>query len=122
MSTSSRIAERSSGRAGTDRRVALALLLVRHGAELVVVGGTARWLRGGPQAPRDLDLAVAEADLPALVDALAHLGVEVSAERLRRSGVVALRTAWGPVDVFVGAVPPAVPLTVDGCTLAVARD
>lgn len=86
------------------RPALLASELLRCGARVVVVGGTARWLLGDGTAPRDLDVAVEEADVPALVAALAAIGVAVSAASLCRARQVHLETSWGPLDVFVGRV------------------
>lgn len=41
-----------------DRSTSLAVELSHRGAQVVVVGGTALWLRGGLRWPRDLDVAV----------------------------------------------------------------
>lgn len=86
------------------RPALLASELLRGGARVVVVGGTARWLLGDGTAPRDLDVAVEDADVPALVAALAIIGIEVSVASLCRARQVHLETSWGPLDVFVGPV------------------
>lgn len=84
------------------RSVALAVELTRAGGRLVVVGGTARALRGSGTRARDLDVRVADDDVPPLVHALDALGVEVGERQLRRGRTVSLDTAWGPLDIFVG--------------------
>ena len=101
------------------RPARLAAELVRGGAALVVVGSTARALLDPRVEPADLDVAVADDDLDALVGALAQVGVPASGVALRRARVVSLSTAWGPLDVFVGAVPPCTAVEVDGVVLAV---
>jgi NAD(P)-dependent dehydrogenase (short-subunit alcohol dehydrogenase family) len=53
-----------------DLPVQLARELVARGAQVVVVGGSARRLLGAARPPRDLDVVVAERD----VDGLAALG------------------------------------------------
>ena len=99
----------------------MAVELAARGADFVVVGGTARWLRGATRWPRDLDIAVAEDRSHTLVRALADLGVDLSIGRLHRCGTVRVDTAWCELDVFVAARAPAVGgLLVDGCELAVA--
>ena len=84
-----------------DRPIDLAAALVEAGARLTVSGGTARRLRGAPHRPRDLDVLVAEPDVPGLVDALRTLGVDAEARRLLRSRCSRLDTSYGPLDVFV---------------------
>lgn len=81
------------------RPVALACALVDAGADLVVVGGTARHLRGQPHCPRDLDVAVTE--LASLLTALSRFGVRADLRGVTR-GVVRVDTALGPLDVFRG--------------------
>ena len=106
-----------------DRSTSLAVELVLRGAQVVVVGGTALWLRGGSRWPRDLDLTVTEPEVPALVSALAQIGVHIRAETLYRCRVVALTSAWGPLDVFVKeTLPRSGVVKVDQCTLVVAHD
>lgn len=51
--------------------------LAHLGARFVVVGGTARWLRGDTRPPGDLDVVVTDGQVPDLVRALQALGVEV---------------------------------------------
>jgi hypothetical protein len=104
----------------TTRPVRLAAQLVRGGASLVVVGSAARSLREGSGEPRDLDIVVSEAELAALVGALARIGVAGTARGFARARDVALSTAWGPLDLFVGALPPWVPVDVDGTLVRVA--
>jgi hypothetical protein len=104
------------------RSTTLALGLTRAGADLVVVGSTASWLRGDTgRPPRDLDVAVRPGRLRALVDALAALGVGAQ-PALRRCPVVRVPTPWCPLDVFVVDTPPAAtPVVVGGRTLWVSR-
>ena len=83
-----------------------------------MVGGAARWLRGVHRVPRDLDVVVTPGQVPALVEALAGLGITASGQWLARAREAALRTGWGPLDVFVRTAAPAA-MDVDG--LAVAR-
>src|SRR5450631_1853298 len=105
------------------RSTALATELVHRGAQVVVVGGTALWLAGGSQRPRDLDVAVLEQEVLTLVSALAQIGVRVSAATLLRCRQVGLTSAWGPIDIFVREVlPPAAVIKVGSCDLAVAHD
>ena len=101
------------------RPVDLAVALVRGGAEVVVVGGTARLLRGEAHRPRDLDVVVAQEAVPALVQALGALGETVCADALLRCGESAVRTSYGPLDVFVRRRPAASGVLVDGVCLAV---
>jgi len=104
------------------RSTALAVELAARGAQVVVVGGTARWLRAGSRWPRDLDVVVAEPQVPALVSALAQIGVHICAATLRECRQVGLTSAWGPLDVFVAeSLPPAGVVQVGGCALVVAH-
>lgn len=105
---------------GMRRPLALAAELGRLGSPAVVVGGTARHLRDGAGDPADLDLAVADADLPALVAALARLGSPVGLRSLERCRCVRVATAWGPLDVFVGDVPTWREVRMDGVAVRVA--
>jgi hypothetical protein len=91
------------------RPALLASELLRGGARVVVVGSTARWLLGDGTAPRDLDVAVEDADVPALVAALEAIGVAASAVSLCRARQVHRETSWGPLDVFVGPVTACCP-------------
>lgn len=84
------------------RPAVLACELLHRGARFVVVGGAARWLLGESAAPRDLDVAVKDAMVPALVAALDGIGVTRSAVSIRRARQVHLETSWGPLDVFLG--------------------
>lgn len=102
------------------RPVDLAVALVRAGADVVVVGGTARLLRGAARPPRDLDVAVAPSAVDGLVAALGQLGVPTTAARLLRGGCSRVPTAYGPLDVFVGPAPASAPLAVAGAALQVA--
>ena len=105
------------------RSTALAIELVHRGAQVVVVGGTARWLADGSHRPRDLDVAVLEQEVPTLVSALAQIGVRVSAAALLGCRQVGLNSAWGPIDIFVQeALPRAGVIEVGGFDLAVAHD
>jgi hypothetical protein len=104
------------------RSTALAVELAARGAQVVVVGGTARWLRAGSRWPRDLDVVVAEPQVPALVSALAQIGVHICAATLRECRQVGLTSAWGPLDVFVAeSLPPSGVVQVGGCALVVAH-
>ena len=108
-----------------DRRsTTLAVGLTAAGAQMVVVGSTASWLRGDrAQAPRDLDVAVLPEQLPALVGALGALGVDAREPALRRGDVARVPTPWCPLDVFVvTAAPPARRRVVDGQQVLVADD
>ena len=88
------------------RPARLAALLVRSGALLTVVGGTARWLSGDVRRPLDLDVTVVPGDLAALDRALARLGVEAHESALLRLRDVRVDTSWGPIDIFVRPAPP----------------
>lgn len=108
-----------------DRSTRLAVELVSRGADLVVVGGTARWLhgpdRGADAWPADLDVAVTDAQVDRLAAALTQLGAIASSTAVRRGAMVTVQTGWCPVDVFVVDEPPAAAgVVVDGCQLAVA--
>ena len=101
------------------RPALLAAELARCGAVVVVVGGTARWLRAGAGRPRDLDVVVDPSSVPALVRALAALGVAARAPAVLRCRDVQLATGWGPLDVFVGECPPSTTVLVEGVPVAV---
>jgi hypothetical protein len=101
------------------RPALLASELVRAGAQVVVVGGTARWLTSGAGWPRDLDVVAAPEAVPGLVAALTLLGAATTAGSLLRAGTSCLTTAWGQLDVFVADRPPAIPVVFDGVVLAV---
>jgi hypothetical protein len=105
---------------GMRQPVALARELALLGADVVVVGSTARLLRGFRVDPADLDVAVRDDALPSLVHALAALGSPVDAGRLARGRCVRVSTAWGPLDVFVGPVPHGPQVDVDGVRVGVA--
>jgi hypothetical protein len=47
----------------SGRSTALAVEFVQRGAQVLVVGGTARWLADGSRRPRDLDVAVVEQEV-----------------------------------------------------------
>jgi NADPH-dependent ferric siderophore reductase len=100
------------------RPAVLAAELARRGADVVVVGGTARWLRGAKQRPRDLDVVVDPASVPALVDALESLAVPVHLTTLLRCRDVRIDTPWGPLDVFVGPRPTSSTVLVEGVQVA----
>lgn len=97
----------------------LAVELASLGADVVVVGSTARMLRDGGREPRDLDVVVDAVDVDPLVAALRRLGLHVPALRLLRCRDVHLSTGWGPLDVFVGAPPDAFEVRADGVRLSV---
>ena len=101
------------------RPVALACELARLGATVVVVGGTARLLRDATRDPADLDVVVPDAGVPALVAALAALGCTTTERQLVVGRCVRVDTAWGPLDVFVGDVPPSHWIPADGIYLQV---
>lgn len=89
--------------------------LAWRGAQVVVVGGTARWLRAALGHPRDLDVVVTPDAVPALAAALNDLGVPAQAASLMRCRQVRFQTGWGPLDVFVEEDPPAWgPVLIDG--------
>lgn len=80
------------------RQVRLAALLAEGGASFVVVGGTARHLRGDPRRPRDLDVVV----LPGALDGLAQAVTALGGSPLRPGpSPRRVDTPWSPVDVFV---------------------
>ena len=101
-----------------DRPLELAVALARAGADVTVVGGTARRLRGAAHRPRDLDVVVDAAGVPSLLAALADLGVVLPT---RLSTCTSLTTAWGQLDVFVAGHPDRDALAADGAVLQVAR-
>ena len=96
--------------------VELAHELVAHGAQVVVVGGTAGHLLGAARAPRDLDVVVAEDDVEGLVRALDELGTPLRSASLLRARDLRVLTGWGPLDVFVRKGRPYV--EVDGLRVA----
>ncbi len=120
----------SAGRGGSVSRVIidcrpvrLAAALARLGASAVVVGSCARWLTAYPGSalrPLDLDLAVEPSAVPALCEALTALGVSADPAALLRARVARIDSGWGPLDVFVGAVPTSRPVAVQGVRLEVA--
>jgi len=102
------------------RPALLAAELARRGAQIVVVGGSARLLRSGLGHPRDLDVAVTPDSVPALVAALNDVGVPARAASLMRCRTVRYQTGWGPLDVFVAQVRSACgPVVVDGVSVSV---
>ena len=101
------------------RPALLAAQLTRCGAAVVVVGGTARWLRSGGGRPRDLDVVVDPLSVPALVRALAALGVAARVVAVLRCRDVRFDTGWGPLDVFVDDCPPSTAVLVEGVPVAV---
>lgn len=103
---------------GTPRPVALARELALLGADVVVVGSTARLLRGQAVDPADLDVSVSDECVPSLARALAALGSPVDAGRLSRGRCSRMATAWGPLDVFVGPAARA-SIDIDGVAVAV---
>lgn len=103
-----------------SRPALLAAELARRGAEFVVVGGAARWLRDGRGRPRDLDIVVTPASATALVTQLNGLGVPARVASLLRCRHVHLDTGWGPLDVFVDKDFPVFgPVFVDGVSVSV---
>ena len=105
----------------SGRPVDLAVALVQAGADVVVVGGTARRLTGAAHVPRDLDLAVDPSRVDSLVGALGSLGVRTTAARLLRCGCSRVLTTYGPLDVFVAPPPASASFAVAGSVLQVAR-
>ncbi|TQL59675.1 hypothetical protein [Oryzihumus leptocrescens] len=103
------------------RPALLAAELARRGAPVVVVGGSARWMRTGLGDPRDLDVVVTPESVPALVATLNDVGVPARAASLMRCRTVRYQTGWGPLDVFVAQVRPAYgPVVVDGVPVGTA--
>lgn len=94
----------------------LAAQLSRCGADVVVVGGAARWLRSGRGRSRDLDVVVEPASVPGLVAALADLGVAARAAAVLRCRNVRFNTGWGALDGFFADRPASSPVLV-GCAL-----
>ncbi len=70
--------------------------------------------------PLDLDLAVEPSAVPALCGDLTALGVTANAAALLRSRVTRIDSGWGPLDIFVGAVPTSRPVAVQGARVEVA--
>lgn len=108
---------------GVSRRsTELARVLSQLGGRCVVVGGTARRLRGRRHHPRDLDVTVARADLDSLAAALSVLVPWADLRGLVQGRDASISTGWGQLDVFVvDALPPADGLTVRGVPVQVAR-
>lgn len=102
-----------------SRPAFLAAELARAGAEVVVVGGTASWLRSKAGWPRDLDVVVADGEVARLVQVLRTLGVQARTSAVLDGRAVRLSTAWGPLDVFVDVPPPAQLVGFDGIDIAV---
>lgn len=102
-----------------SRPAFLAAALVRAGAEIVVVGGTARWLRRGTGWPRDLDVVIAPAGVGGLVHALHGLGIASSTRAMLDCQTICLATGWGPLDVFVDVLPGSDPVPFDGVAVPV---
>ncbi len=101
------------------RPVLLAAALARRGARVVVVGGTARWLRHGGRRPLDLDVCVRPDAVAGLVSALEGLGATATGVLLLRSLDVRVDTPWGPLDVFVADVPASSSVAVQGIAVDV---
>ncbi|MGN6600032.1 MAG: hypothetical protein ACTHMW_12245 [Actinomycetes bacterium] len=113
----------SDWRAVEERSTELACVLAQLDAGCVVVGGTARRLRGALHRPRDLDIAVARGDVGRLVGAVRALLPATDLRGLEQGSDVRIATAWGPLDVFVvDTLPVADPAVVQGVQLEVARD
>lgn len=98
--------------------VLLAAVLVASGAHLVVVGGTARHLRGDRWSPFDLDVVLDDrCGLAATVFALASLGADVPMGMQRRRSW-SVETSLGQLDVVqvtsTSALPKAVVVDVAG--------
>lgn len=104
-----------------ERSAELAITLTAYGARFVVVGSTARRLRGCDLCPGDLDVVVVPGELSGLAGALHEVGVTF-ARRFGRVGPVTVTTPWCPLDVFVADTHPAAgTTTVAGVPLVVAR-
>ena len=103
------------------RQVQLALLLAEADARFVIVGGTARLLRGTPHTPNDLDIVVSPTEIAKVEAALAEL--RRAGQQLLRGGGSPQRvlTSWAPVDVFVkDDLPTWHTVEIDGTRLRVA--
>ena len=98
----------------------LAAVLVASGARLVVVGGTARRLRGASRRPRDLDIVLAEgaASTAAVAAVLARLATAPSGPEARRS--LTVDTSLGRLDVVDTVSVHALPVASDVVVLDVA--
>lgn len=89
------------------RPALLAAELARRGANVVVIGGTARWLQSNRWQPRDLDVVVTTDAVLSLVEALTSLGVATDESAVLRCRQMHFQTGWGPLDVFVEEGAPA---------------
>ena len=98
----------------------LAAVLVASGARLVVVGGTARRLRGASRRPRDLDIVLAEgaASTAAVAAVLARLATAPSGPEARRP--LTVDTSLGRLDVVDTVSVHALPVASDVVVLDVA--
>ena len=98
----------------------LAAVLVASGARLVVVGGTARRLRGASRRPRDLDIVLAEGatSTAAVAAVLARLATAPSGPEARRS--LTVDTSLGRLDVVDTVSVHALPAASDVVVLDVA--
>jgi hypothetical protein len=98
------------------RSADLARELTLAGARAVVVGSTARRLRGeAGVTPRDLDVVVDIDDVRRLSAAMRRLGIDGV---VRRGGGTVL-TGWCPLDVFVVSPPETVSVVVGGVPVVV---
>lgn len=105
------------------RQVQLALLLVEADARFVIVGGTARLLRGTPHTPKDLDIVVSPTEIGRAEAVVADL--RIAGQRLLRGGGSPQRvwTSWSPMDVFVeDGLPGWHMVEIDGTRLRVADE
>lgn len=98
----------------------MAAALVASGADLLVVGGTARAL-AEPHAPTDLDIAISSDDesIGLVVTALERLGVRPapSHDSLTERAPWRVVTSYGPLDIFVRDdlhVEPSLAVTIAG--------
>lgn len=104
-------------------QVQLALLLVEADARFVIVGGTARLLRGTPHTPNDLDIVVSPTGIERIEAVVADL--RIAGQRPLRAGGSPRRvwTSWSPIDVFVEDDLPAWhAVEIDGTRLRVADE
>lgn len=105
------------------RQVQLSLLLAEDGARFVIVGSTARLLRGATRTPRDLDIVALPMDRSSVATVLARLTVPGVPLRPDSPSPQRLITSWSPVDVFLQDEPPDFhTVEIDGTTLQVADE
>ncbi|WP_345482209.1 hypothetical protein [Amnibacterium soli] len=101
----------------------LALLLTEAAAAFVIVGGTARLLRGDRHTPSDLDVAATSDQSVRLSIALRALSPGPRAPQPKKVGPWRVITSWSPLDVFVEDDLPAWhTIEIDGTRLWVADE